>query len=139
MCESPACPSRIHYCVFQTLYGSPPSDFLTHWLQRPLSMSSRLNQILRRQHNAGVKSLSFRVQALTPNPKAAIYKLCDDGQVIYLLSVKRGTYRWHNSTGLVWRLQQIIQSKPQSAGHPVCAQKSYPFSQVKHDLKLQFY
>ena len=64
--------------------------FLTHWLQRPLSMSSRLNQISGRQHNAGVKSLSFGVQALGPNPKAAIYKPCDDAQVIYLLSVKRG-------------------------------------------------
>ena len=53
-------------------------------------MSSRLNQISGRQHNAGVKSLSFGVQALGPNPKAAIYKPCDDAQVIYLLSVKRG-------------------------------------------------
>ena len=76
--------------VFSRHLWVPALRFLTHWFQRPLSMSSRLNQISGRQHNAGVKSLSFGVQALGPNPKAAIYKPCDDAQVIYLLSVKRG-------------------------------------------------
>lgn len=74
------------------LWDSTP-QFLTYWFQRPLSMSSRLNQISGRQHNAGVKSLSFGVQAPGPNPSSAMYEPCAYGQVIYVLSVKRGWRR----------------------------------------------
>lgn len=108
---------------FPASHRTLPSHFSLNWLQRHLSMSSRLNQTSRRQP----KSSSFRVQVWGANPSSAIYEPCDLGQVTPLLICKKGNSGRAQLTGFVWGLNGILQANTErNARHTQSMLKKYP-------------